>query len=432
MNVLELLQQTGTATEKVRLLDGEEYFGPCPMCGGVDRFRVWPQEGDGGKWWCRGCGKHGDAIQFLRDVKGLGFLDAVSFLGMEPRERTPTADPRGDGWTPRTAALPSDKWREQAGDFVTRAEETLARDPDRLGWLLEERGLTGETATAARLGWNPRDAFLARGTWGLPGDKKLWLPAGLVIPLFGQDGGVIRLKVRRPVKEEPRYVFVSGGCTQTWVIPGVTGSCLVVVESELDGLLLWQEARDLTGVVILGSAQARPDAESTARLRVAEAVLVSLDADPAGGKQTWAWWMRRFPKARRWPPVRGKDLTDSWRAGVPLREWLQAGLEVSKPTIEAAPREVAEPERTEEARGEPESKDPGPDEEMDTGTDAEMTRLLARIERWGLSDVMVPFELHPGETVVDLGKFLEAIRRDIQRGPRAVQADIKALNRVLH
>jgi len=443
MNVLELLKQTGTATEKVPLLEGGEYQGPCPMCGGTDRFRVWPKEGNAGKWWCRQCGKHGDAIQFVRDVRGLGYLDACDCLGVDPggdwRDGERKRDPKAEGWTPRNTAPPCDRWREQAGDFVTRAEDTLARDPARLRWLQKERGLTAEAVKAARLGWNPKDLYLARATWGLAGEKKLCLPAGLVIPYLTEDGGLLRLKVRRPGKQEPRYVFISGGCTRTWVLPGVAGSIYVIVESELDGLLLAQEARDITGVVILGSAQARPDTESTARLTAAEVVLVSLDADAAGAKQTWAWWMRHFPKARRWSPVRGKDVTDMWRAGVPLREWLQAGLEVDRPTIDTARPEVSKPERTEAAQAEPESVDTGTDKETDIGSHEEMTRLLARIERWGLSDVMIPFELHPGESVVDMEKFLEALRRDIDAGPQgprartgALQADVRELKRISH
>jgi hypothetical protein len=151
-----------------------------------------------------------------------------------------------------------------------------------------------------------------------------------VIPALTENGGLLRVKVRRPGKEEPRYVFISGGSAQTWMLPGGPGSCHVVVESELDGLLLRQEARDVCGVVILGSASARPDATATARLKAAENVLLSLDADPAGAKQAWVWWTRHFPKARRWPPVRGKDITDMLRAGVSLLAWVEAGLETDQ------------------------------------------------------------------------------------------------------
>jgi phage/plasmid primase-like uncharacterized protein len=43
---------------------GGEYHSPCPVCGGNDRFHVWPNQDGGetaqragvpGTWWCRAC-----------------------------------------------------------------------------------------------------------------------------------------------------------------------------------------------------------------------------------------------------------------------------------------------------------------------------------------------------------------------------------------
>lgn len=63
----------------IPLIDGlirqtkEEMAGPCPKCGGKDRFRVWPETK---KFWCRQCGWKGDAVDFFAwkhstDMKGL-------------------------------------------------------------------------------------------------------------------------------------------------------------------------------------------------------------------------------------------------------------------------------------------------------------------------------------------------------------------------
>jgi DNA primase len=51
---------------------GGEYGGPCPFCGGRDRFRVWPAS-DRPRWWCRRCDRRGDGIAFLREHDGLSF-----------------------------------------------------------------------------------------------------------------------------------------------------------------------------------------------------------------------------------------------------------------------------------------------------------------------------------------------------------------------
>src|SRR5712692_6483988 len=72
---------------------GGEYAGPCPFCGGKDRFRCWPAKG---RAWCRQCGWKGDAIQLLRDRDGLSFTEAKRALGLsiEPASRQAIAKQR--------------------------------------------------------------------------------------------------------------------------------------------------------------------------------------------------------------------------------------------------------------------------------------------------------------------------------------------------
>jgi hypothetical protein len=58
----------------------KERHGPCPFCGGEDRFIVFA---DSGRGWCRQCGWKGDALQLLRDRDGLSFLEAKKALGLD-------------------------------------------------------------------------------------------------------------------------------------------------------------------------------------------------------------------------------------------------------------------------------------------------------------------------------------------------------------
>lgn len=55
-----------------------ELCGPCPWCGGTDRF-IYKIDQD--RYWCRQCEKNGDAIQLLRDLDGLSFQEAKKALG---------------------------------------------------------------------------------------------------------------------------------------------------------------------------------------------------------------------------------------------------------------------------------------------------------------------------------------------------------------
>ena len=100
----------------------------------------------------------------------------------------------------------------------------------------------------------------------------------------------------------------------------------VVVESELDALLLHQEAGDLVNVVSLGNAQTRPDQQAADLLNQSRLILVALDADQAGATESWRWWKDHYPQAHRWPPIQGKDPGEMLAAGVNLKAWVQAGL----------------------------------------------------------------------------------------------------------
>jgi DNA primase len=200
-----------------------------------------------------------------------------------------------------------------------------------LAWL-HGRGLVDGMIQAHRLGWNPESLWLNRKAWGLPEvlkengkPKKLWLPAGLVIPkITGEASDIIqRIRLRQP-EGEPRYYLVPGSETGPLVIPG--GGACVVVESELDAILLNQEAGSLCTVIALGNAQARPDQTTTELLQAAGVVLVALDSDQAGAKEAWQWWTQHFSSAKRWPVIQGKDPSEAKRNGLDLRSWVTAGL----------------------------------------------------------------------------------------------------------
>src|SRR5660397_129690 len=103
MTILELIQSDGFFSKPVGSTGGGEYAGPCPWCAGDDRFRVWPSQGEAGKYWCRGCGRSGDAIQYLRDFRHMTFPEACSFLGREVTRPSTLAGsrPAKPQWEPR-------------------------------------------------------------------------------------------------------------------------------------------------------------------------------------------------------------------------------------------------------------------------------------------------------------------------------------------
>jgi len=342
MNTLDLAQQR-VKLKKASNVAGGEWQGPCPGCGGTDRFHVWPSQGDGkGAYWCRGCGKWGDNIQFLRDFQGLSFKEACARLHIDAPEAsasrgTPAPRREKPEFVPAKPSAPDDLWRIRAEKFVTWAAENLAKNADQLAWLAS-RGISAETAARYRLGWNPgeggKDLYRPRSIWGLPEQlredrrqKALCIPRGLVIPC-GADGGIVRIRIRRPeehrTKEWPTpYHFLPGSSSATMVLEPKR-LAFVVVESELDGIAV-AAGNSFAGAVALGTASAKPDAEAFAILKEAVQILNALDYDAAGAKAV-AWWAENFRNQTRWPAVKGKDPGEAIKLGMDLKEWIWAGL----------------------------------------------------------------------------------------------------------
>lgn len=317
---------------------GGEWAGPCPWCGGRDRFRVWPKHpsGDvGGRFMCRACGRTGDAIQLLRDRDGLTYPEACQALQVDPRPSSnarPCAPTRRE-WTPKPTATPPDAWQEAAGRFIAECAANMTPDSEGMAYALG-RGLTPDTVARLGIGWNPSDRFEDREAWGMAPEvnakgnaKRVWLPAGLVIP-SRRKAGLVAVKVRRTAwtleDERPKYIALPGSVPGL-ALGGGPGLPVLVVESELDAVLVWQEARDLAGALALGTATGKPDSDTTAYLAEAPRLLGALDFDKAG-IEAWPWWKEHFPAAEPWPPVEGKDVGDM--AGTPrlVRAWVEAGV----------------------------------------------------------------------------------------------------------
>ena len=350
---------------------GGEWAGPCPRCGGADRFIAWPEHhsgATGGKYLCRGCAPEGgDCIQFLRDFQGMTYPEACEALQVEPRQNSAAhAAHRSAGeqpWEPKTERLPSEPWQRRAVAFLAECREALDSDAGRNA--LQGRALSMEFALRHGLGWNPADRYEVPETWGLEpwmNDKanpgKVSLPAGLVVPTF-RKAGPVAVKIRRRDWQEgdprPKYQVVKGGGNGALIL-GKPGLPVVLVESELDALLIAQEASDLCSVMALGSASNHPHLAAAEFLKASPLILAALDFDAPdskgrrAGASAWLWWREHFPQSRRWPAAAGKDPGEMHQAGVSVRIWVEAGL--AEKTRKNAP-ESPEPARREPSHASP-------------------------------------------------------------------------------
>jgi phage/plasmid primase-like uncharacterized protein len=65
--------------------------GPCPVCGGTDRFSINTKKQ---VFNCRVCDAKGDVIALVQALDGVGYLDAITYLAGAPPGRTEHSIPK--------------------------------------------------------------------------------------------------------------------------------------------------------------------------------------------------------------------------------------------------------------------------------------------------------------------------------------------------
>lgn len=317
---------------------GKYYVGPCPFCGGSDRFNL-KQSEHGWVWLCRHCteAKYKTSIDYIMRRDGLEFKEAVKILGGEAyrpaRNQTQVEEP-----ALRPDNPPSERWQARAMELIERAEAALwdGRGESVLAWL-RARGLKDETILAARLGYIAVNYADKSENWGSPNDdlRPMYFFKGLLIP--GLAGGQVWYLKMRP--ENPRdgqkYKHVRGGRQALYRAETLqAGKPAIFCEGELDALLLAQEVHDLARVVTLASATAELNIATWGLyLTSVSCFLFAYDMDKAGneGAKKLAWL--RDSQRLNIPQLRDgdKDLTDFHKSGGNLKSLIESALREDAP-----------------------------------------------------------------------------------------------------
>jgi hypothetical protein len=346
--LLELAQQF-TSLKRVAASGGGEWAGPCPFCGGKDRFRVQPHAVDGGRWLCRHCsgGRWQDAISFGQRLwPAMPFLQVCQRLAeigglgeMAPgrlRARTPQPRPSQPAYLP-----PAEQWQASARQAIQVCAENLWRaGGEAAREYLYSRRLENETLQRWQVGYSPGAYF---GT--------LWVPRGVLLPCV-VAGAVWYLKVallpgeavrcqgcrrktlsRRPCAHcgaQNKYRGVKGNRPAAiYGADDLSGAWGVLfVEGEMDALTAWQELQDVVAVCTLGSAANRPDlATWGVYLLGVESIFAVYDSDEAGarGLEGLQEVAEKVHPLRL--PAPAKDVNDFYLQGGALWPWFRGELQ---------------------------------------------------------------------------------------------------------
>lgn len=350
---------------------GDKFVGKCPKCGGsetTDRFNI---REDGG-FKCYSCEFKGDIITWLREMEGKSCPEAHVAAGVECKPgascrawdtcrlgsgkgeagaKRGVARPRPVTVPPEKAAptlararegAPDPRWQTWAEGLVSQAMAALPENKAVNTWLVS-RGIDQAAAQRFRLGWLQRDIKVDRASIGLDPMKKgkstLWVPSGLLIPIYDLEGRIHRLRVRRPgwarqkFLPELKYVWLDGsGFEPMVIVPAGQPRGAVIVEAELDAMAC-AAAHGEVLVVALGTVRGGLTGQLRELLAASPVIMVALDAEPGKdgkpgpGPEAVAVWLRQYRQAKFWPVPAGKDPGDYVKEhGGNLQLWLEAGL----------------------------------------------------------------------------------------------------------
>jgi len=280
---------------------GSNYLACCPFHSEkTPSFTVSPTKQF---YHCFGCGVHGNAISFLMEYQGLGYVEAVKDLAESVGMKMPEFEPRE-----KKSESGPDLYAimEQACDYY---REQLKTSPRAIEYL-KGRGLTGKIAARFGIGYAPEGWQNLERVFQSYADKAL-KDAGLVIdaeggrrydrfrdrimfPILNQRGSVIAFGGRVIGEGEPKYLnspetplFEKGqelyGLSQAR--PAIrAASRVIVVEGYMDVVALAQHGIEYA-VATLGTATSPVHVQKL--LRQTDEVVFCFDGDAAGRKAAW-------------------------------------------------------------------------------------------------------------------------------------------------
>ncbi|MEH3086865.1 MAG: DNA primase [Xylophilus ampelinus] len=190
---------------------GANFMGLCPFHGEKSpSFSVSPTKQF---YHCFGCGANGDALRFMMEYEGMGFLEAVRELAQQhgldvPDDASPQDRAQAAAQRQKQATLTD--VLDKAGDAYRKALRTAPRAVD----YLRRRGLSGEIAKRFGLGYAPEGWRHLAGVFPDYAEPLL-VESGLVIS-SAENGAPPSAEAKRYDRFRDRVMFpirnVKGEC----------------------------------------------------------------------------------------------------------------------------------------------------------------------------------------------------------------------------
>lgn len=319
---IKIVDLVGGNLKRVATTGGGELAGPCPFCGGTDRFRVQPENNI---WLCRHCtdGKWRDVVDFVAMRDGISIAQAaraitdLTFPAFPGRSGKVKPKPAYYSYKP-----PTQEWQADGWQAVDRCNAALFGEggANALAYL-QRRGFTEDTIRHFKIGYSSGVTF---------GD--LWVPRGITIPC--QANGVLwYLKIR--TNTTPKYTLVKGSKPAALFNADdlAARKIALIVEGEFNAMAAWQATRDYAGdrvgIASIGAAGYRPNLAQWGVYFINKTLILALfDEDAAGEKGAVELYSALGDRCKLAALPKGSgDLNDFMTAGGDVSEWLRLEVE---------------------------------------------------------------------------------------------------------
>ncbi|HHV98544.1 MAG TPA: DNA primase [Clostridiaceae bacterium] len=291
--------------EYVRLeRKGKDYFGLCPFHKEkTPSFSVAPAKQI---FYCFGCGKGGNVIQFIMEIENLSYIDAVKLLADRARIQLPD----GDSPEEKEKALIKRRLIE-INTEAARFFFSMLNSPkgEKARWYLKNRDIKESIIRKFGIGysgdsWNELFIYLKKKGF----EEEHILKSGLVLlnkagtfydrfrerimfPIFDIRGNVIAFGGRVMDSSKPKYMnspetVVYNKSKNLYALNFAKNSGekrLIIVEGYMDVISLHQSGI-INTVASLGTALT--ESQGRTLKKYAEEVIISFDADTAGQAAT--------------------------------------------------------------------------------------------------------------------------------------------------
>jgi putative DNA primase/helicase len=283
----------------VRLRGQIERTGPCPVCGGVDRFAVNTKKQ---VFNCRGCGVGGDIIALIRHLDGVDFAAAVEILAGD-RARTQAKPP-----PQTTRQIEAENYEQQQHQKAGRLWRRRGGSAER--YLRDGRGI--RCPLPLTIGYlppaNPEHAPALIAAFGIPSERE---PGVLRV----SDNGVtaVQLTLLSPdgsgkAEIKPNKLTIGSPAGLPIVVAPMNDLLGLAIAEGIENALSIHDSTGL-GAWAAGGASNLPKLvgaiESIGPAAAPEAITIYIDPDDAGRRNGHELARGLMVLSQRWGGARG-------------------------------------------------------------------------------------------------------------------------------